>query len=318
MSFLDMVTFWFQPAPYSAMQKTTSSASPAFPRFRITAFAALALAFTASSHAAFVDFADDFNNLSNWSSSAINGATAASTAGGEATLDVGVTTTNARTVIRSLRAGFNPFDQAFSIKLDGLVFGGTPGTAGTAGRNVGYVLIGRTQDATAGGNSGTANYYPGITSFADGRGMLSLSIWQRTSGNYSINLTQGAGTAWTSVFGGDIAITAAPTSIEWNLSVNASTQLLEWKVILGGAFFTDTNLSARSGVFDSSVTASLLKDAYLALGAWNNYQAVTTASSLVIDSISVTAIPEVHTVALSIGAAGLLLAGIARCCRREK
>ncbi|MDR1284398.1 MAG: hypothetical protein LBK99_26835 [Opitutaceae bacterium] len=311
------------------MKKPTSSATPAFSLSRITAFTALALASGAigigsGAHAAFVDFSDDFTNLSNWSSGTYGNAMPASAADGKATFDVGVTTANARTVLRSSRADFNPFDQAFSIKLDGLVFGGVPGSAattGTAGRNIGYVLIGRTQDATGGGNSGTANYNPGFTAgFANGRGMLSLSIWQRTSGNYSINLTQGAGTTWTSVLGtgSDIAITAAPASIEWNLGVNASSQLLEWTVTLGGAFFTDTQQNTRSGTFDSLVTASLLKDAYLALGAWNNYQAVATASLLEIDSISVTAIPEARTMALSIGVAGLFLGGLVRCCRRGK
>lgn len=231
--------------------------------------------------------ADEFDSLdeSNWTVSSIGfDAIPPSVSNGQLIANAGATA-NGHSCARSKQAIFSPFDQSLSIKVDIASLEGAPGP----GRNVGYVMIGRTQLANAGGISGTPNYYPG-TSSLDDLGTISLGIWQRKAARFSLIINQQvAGVSDSGI--GDIAMTEAPSSIEWTLSVN-SANLLEWKVVLGGAQFAESGSDSLSGVYTKDVTAAVLQNAYLALGAWNNYNTVASATIFNINSILVTPIPK--------------------------
>ncbi|EIQ01938.1 hypothetical protein OpiT1DRAFT_00515 [Opitutaceae bacterium TAV1] len=271
-----------------------------------TTFALLlaALLPAVSARAAFVPVHDDFSTLdpARWTTAASSTTSGIlpSVADGFLSAGSGATGGSQRSVLISKSDNVNPFsEKSLTLLFSGLAISGTPGTGG----NAFYAMVGNYSSAA----DGTGHlWYPGQTA-SDGTGYIALLINKTATSTQLIVRERLSGSSSNDLF--TQTLTGVPESVSWTLDGSGATAT--WSVTLSGSGLDSPLTWSGSSALASSHLAS---GSRLALGAFNN-GAVTAATTIRLDALDVTAIPEPSHAVTLIGAGALITAGA--CLRRR-
>ncbi len=275
--------------------------NPHPPKFHVAQLLAAILlaAFVQSASAQVTFLQDSFAtfNTNTWTR-ANTGSATNGVSGGFLQMNAVLLSSDQRAVVISTATNLNPFvTQDFTMTFSNLTIGGTP-TVGTSNNNgaanLFYALLGNANNS---GNTAPANgtgntYNPGNS--ATLAGYLSVSIAQRVdllNAPFTQILIDDKGASNAAI---NFVLSGTPTSFTWAINGTNKTHTLS----LIGATFTNTGLSTLTSSFSNFSSAGLSSGSYLAMGAMNRFGTVTTATTVSLDEVLVTAIPEPSTLAL--------------------